>query len=166
MLPPKLAYSILRWKNVLMTMPVFQLSRRRPGFVKRLIRRGVERQLPAGYDIDTHFKPTYNPWDQRMCLVPDGDLFEAISDGGASVVTDRIETFTERAARSSRAPSSRPTSSSPPPGSTCCPSAGIELAVDGERGRAARDDGLQGDDARAASRTWRSRSATRTPPGR
>jgi cation diffusion facilitator CzcD-associated flavoprotein CzcO len=95
-LPPKLAYSILRWKNVLMTMLVFQLSRRRPGFVKRLVRRGVERQLPPGYDIDTHFKPTYNPWDQRMCLVPDGDLFASISDGSASVVTDRIDTFTER----------------------------------------------------------------------
>ena len=79
-----------------MTMLVFQLSRRRPEFVKRLIRRGVERQLPAGYDIDTHFKPTYNPWDQRMCLVPDGDLFASISNGSASVVTDRIETFTER----------------------------------------------------------------------
>ena len=95
LLPAKLAYSVLRWKNMLMTMLVFQLSRRRPEFVKRLIRRGVERQLPPGYDVDTHFKPRYNPWDQRMCLVPDGDLFAAISDGSASVVTDRIETFTE-----------------------------------------------------------------------
>ena len=95
-LPPKLAYSVLRWKNVLMTMLVFQVSRRRPEFIKRLIRRGLERQLPAGYDIDTHFKPTYNPWDQRMCLVPDGDLFASISNGSASVATDRIETFTER----------------------------------------------------------------------
>ena len=72
------AYAIVRWKNVLVTMLVFQLSRRRPELVKRLIRRGVERQLPAGYDVDTHFKPRYNPWDQRLCLVPDGDLFEAI----------------------------------------------------------------------------------------
>ena len=95
MLPTKAAYALLRWKNVLTMTLVFQLSRRRPEFVKRLIRRGVERQLPAGYDVDTHFKPSYNPWDQRMCLVPDGDLFEAISEGRAEVVTDRIESFTE-----------------------------------------------------------------------
>ena len=94
-LPPKLAYSIVRWKNVLVTMLVFQLSRRRPRAMKALIRKGLESRLPPGYDIDTHFKPRYNPWDQRMCLVPDGDLFESISDGRASVVTDTIETFTE-----------------------------------------------------------------------
>jgi monooxygenase len=95
LLPAKLAYSVVRWKNVLVTMLVFQLSRRRPRAMKALIRKGLENRLPPGYDIDTHFKPRYNPWDQRMCLVPDGDLFEAISDGSASVVTDRIETFTE-----------------------------------------------------------------------
>src|SRR5918996_2083002 len=77
-LPPKLAYSIVRWKNVLVTMLVFQLSRRRPGAMKALIRKGLESRLPRGYDIDTHFKPRYNPWDQRMCLVPDGDLLESI----------------------------------------------------------------------------------------
>jgi monooxygenase len=76
-------------------MLVFQLSRRRPRYMKALIRRGLEHRLPPGYDIDTHFKPRYNPWDQRMCLVPDGDLFEAIRSGRASVVTDQIETFTE-----------------------------------------------------------------------
>jgi monooxygenase len=94
-LPPKLAYSIVRWKNVLVTMLVFQLSRRRPRAMKALIRKGLESRLPPGYDIDTHFKPRYNPWDQRMCLVPDGDLFESICDGRASVVTDTVETFTE-----------------------------------------------------------------------
>jgi monooxygenase len=98
-LPAKAAYAIVRWKNVLVTMLVFQLSRRRPGFVKKLVRRGAERRLPAGYDIDTHFKPRYDPWDQRMCLVPNGDLFEAISAGSASVVTDQIDTFTERGIR-------------------------------------------------------------------
>jgi monooxygenase len=98
-LPPRAAYAIVRWKNVLMTMLVFQLSRRRPRLVKALIRKGLETRLPPGYDIDTHFKPSYNPWDQRMCLVPDGDLFEAIRDGSASIVTDRIETFTETGLR-------------------------------------------------------------------
>jgi monooxygenase len=94
-LPAKLAYPIVRWKNVLITMLVFQLSRRRPGLVKALVRKALEKRLPPGYDIDTHFKPTYGPWDQRLCLVPDGDLFDAISAGRASVATDRIDTFTE-----------------------------------------------------------------------
>ncbi len=94
-LPAKLAYPLVRWKNVLLATLLYQVSRRRPALIKRLIRKGVERRLPPGYDIDTHFKPRYDPWDQRMCLVPDGDLFEAISAGRASVVTDRIETFTE-----------------------------------------------------------------------
>jgi monooxygenase len=95
-LPDRLAYSIVRWKNVLIQTLFYQLSRRRPEAIKRFIRRGVERALPAGYDVDKHFKPHYNPWDQRMCLVPDGDLFAAISSGDASVVTDRIASFTER----------------------------------------------------------------------
>jgi len=94
-LPRKAVYSIVRWKNVLLQMFVYQLSRRRPQAIKKMIRRGVEHALPAGYDIDTHFTPRYNPWDQRMCLVPDGDLFRAISAGTASVVTDRIAGFTE-----------------------------------------------------------------------
>jgi monooxygenase len=95
-LPARIAYLIVRWKNILLTMLSFQLSRRRPGVVKGLIRKGLERQLPPGYDIDTHFRPRYNPWDQRLCLVPDGDLFKAIRTGRASVVTDQIETFTEK----------------------------------------------------------------------
>ena len=98
-LPARLAYSLVRWKNVLLTMLVFQLSRRRPQVIKRLIRKGLEQQLPAGYDIDTHFTPRYNPWDQRMCLVPDGDLFDALRTGRASVVTDHIDTFTETGIR-------------------------------------------------------------------
>jgi cation diffusion facilitator CzcD-associated flavoprotein CzcO len=94
-LPPKVAYPLVRFKNVLVTMAFYQLSRRVPKLVKAVIRKGVQKQLPPGYDVDTHFKPRYDPWDQRVCLVPDGDLFTAIRDGSASVVTDRIETFTE-----------------------------------------------------------------------
>jgi cation diffusion facilitator CzcD-associated flavoprotein CzcO len=97
--PARLAYPIMRWKGVLLTMLSFQLSRRRPALVKAMVRRGIERRLPPGYDIDTHFKPRYDPWDQRLCLVPDGDLFEAIGAGRASVVTDHIETFTETGLR-------------------------------------------------------------------
>jgi len=95
-LPERAAYAAVRWKNVLIQTAFYQLSRRRPELIKRFIRKGVERSLPPGFDIDKHFKPHYNPWDQRMCLVPDGDLFRAISAGEASVVTDRIATFTER----------------------------------------------------------------------
>jgi cation diffusion facilitator CzcD-associated flavoprotein CzcO len=95
LLPAMLAYTLVRWKNVLVSMLFFQLSRRRPKFAKALIRKAVRGQLPPGYDVDTHFNPRYNPWDQRLCLVPNGDLFEAISRGRASVVTDVIETFTE-----------------------------------------------------------------------
>jgi monooxygenase len=93
-LPTKAAYTLIRWLNVLRTLGSYQLSRRRPALMKRILRRMLEQQLPEGFDIDTHFKPTYNPWDQRLCLVPDGDLFRAIRKGTASVVTDRIRTFT------------------------------------------------------------------------
>ena len=94
-LPERAAYTAVRWKNVLIQTLFYQLSRRRPELVKRFIRRGVQRSLPPGYDVDKHFKPRYKPWDQRMCLVPDGDLFRAISKGDASVVTDKTATFTE-----------------------------------------------------------------------
>ncbi len=89
------AYALTRWKNVFATILLFQLSRRRPKTMKKLFRKLLEQQLPAGYDVDAHFTPAYNPWDQRLCLVPDGDLFQAISNGSVSIVTDRIKTFTE-----------------------------------------------------------------------
>ncbi len=95
----KAAYPVLRWKNVLLQMLTFQMSRRRPEVVKAVVRKNVARRLPPGYDVDTHFKPRYGPWDQRLCLVPDGDLFTAICSGQASVVTDEIDTFTEKGLR-------------------------------------------------------------------
>ncbi|MGQ0479624.1 MAG: flavin-containing monooxygenase [Pseudonocardia sp.] len=96
LLPAKLAYPIVRWKNVALTMLSFELSRRAPKVMKAVLRHGVRSQLPEGYDVDTHFAPSYEPWDQRLCLVPDGDLFRVLRDGRASVVTDRIERFTEK----------------------------------------------------------------------
>ncbi|HEX6360982.1 NAD(P)/FAD-dependent oxidoreductase [Actinophytocola sp.] len=95
----KRAYFLARWKNVLAATLIYQLSRRRPRLVKSLIRKAIIKQLPPGYDVDTHFKPTYQPWDQRLCLIPDGDLFTAIRHGKASVVTDRIKEFTETGVR-------------------------------------------------------------------
>jgi cation diffusion facilitator CzcD-associated flavoprotein CzcO len=98
-LPNRWSGPAVRWLNALLTMALYQLCRRRPQMMKRVLLKGVEKQLPAGYDVATHFTPDYDPWDQRMCLVPDGDLFRAISSGSAEVVTDRIERFTERGLR-------------------------------------------------------------------
>ena len=97
-LPTKAAYGATRWKNVTLQTFQYQLSRRAPGLMKRLLRLGVKMRLPEGYDL-RHFTPAYNPWDQRLCLVPDGDLFRAIRRGTASVATDHIDTFTETGIR-------------------------------------------------------------------
>src|SRR5258708_37198707 len=94
-LSAKLAYHLIRWRNVLFGMYFFQLSRRKPERVKQLILGGVKMALGPDYDIATHFTPRYNPWDQRLCLVPDGDLFRSIKDKRASVVTNEIDTFTK-----------------------------------------------------------------------
>ncbi|MFG1743957.1 flavin-containing monooxygenase [Micromonospora chalcea] len=98
-LPPKAAYTVARWKNVALGVANFQLSRRAPGVVKRFLRRAAKGRLPAGYDVERHFSPRYDPWDQRLCVVPDGDLFTVLREGRASVVTDTIDTFTEHGLR-------------------------------------------------------------------
>ena len=93
-LPDRTAYAITRWKNILYNQFFYSLSRWRPPVMKRLIAKGVANELGDDYDI-SHFTPRYNPWDQRLCLVPDSDLFRVIREGKASIVTDEIETFTE-----------------------------------------------------------------------
>jgi monooxygenase len=98
-LPSRAAYAAMRWKNVMIAAGVFNLSRRAPRFMRGLLRRAAQRRLPPDYDVDTHFNPSYSPWDQRMCFVPNGDMFDAISAGSASIVTDTIETFTEHGVR-------------------------------------------------------------------
>lgn len=94
-LPGKVAHSLVRWKNVALQLYVYQLCRRRPEQARAMLRKLIKRELPQGFDVDRHFKPSYDPWDQRLCFVPDGDLFKAIRDGKVSVATDTIETFTE-----------------------------------------------------------------------
>jgi len=94
-LPERVVYPIVRWKNVVMTTGSFVIARRWPEFAKRVFLRAVQRQLPPGVPIDPHFQPRYDPWQQRVCLVPDGDLFRVLGDGGASIVTDTIAEFTE-----------------------------------------------------------------------
>jgi monooxygenase len=98
-LPTRISYPIVRWKAILLAVATYQLAQRRPQLVKNLIRKLTAKQLPAGVDVDVHFKPAYNPWDQRLCFVPDGDLFQAMRAGRASVVTDHIDTFTETGIR-------------------------------------------------------------------
>lgn len=91
---PMTAYRITRWKNVLLGMLFYRMARKNPEKTKERIIGMVREHLGPDYDVDTHFTPRYNPWDQRLCLVPDNDLFDAIKAGSASVVTDQIETFT------------------------------------------------------------------------
>jgi cation diffusion facilitator CzcD-associated flavoprotein CzcO len=95
LLGDKRGYALTRRKNILKQRSVYVFCQKYPRAARKLIRYINTKQLPAGYPVDEHFNPTYNPWDQRLCAVPDGDLFKALSDGSASVVTDRIATFTE-----------------------------------------------------------------------
>lgn len=98
-LPAKTAHCLVRWKNILISMGIYQLSRRAPARMRRMLREGAVKSLPHGYQVDKHFNPRYKPWDQRLCLVPDADLFAAIRSGRASVVTDQIESLTENGIR-------------------------------------------------------------------
>ena len=93
-LPAKAAYGITRWKNVLMGMFFYRMARKKPAVVKERMIGMVRDHLGPDYDVATHFTPRYNPWDQRVCLVPDGDLFTAINAGTASIVTDTIARIT------------------------------------------------------------------------
>jgi cation diffusion facilitator CzcD-associated flavoprotein CzcO len=98
-LPARLAHRIARWKNVTVGALIYRLARWRPEQTKRRIIAMAQRALGADYDVATHFTPAYNPWDQRLCLVPDADMFEAIGSGKAKVVTGEIDTFTETGIR-------------------------------------------------------------------
>ncbi|HMQ31252.1 MAG TPA: NAD(P)/FAD-dependent oxidoreductase [Chloroflexaceae bacterium] len=99
LLPVPLAARAARWKFVLVTMLFYQLARRRPAATRRTIMRMARRELGPGFDVGTHFAPRYDPWDQRLCLAPDGDLFAALRSGRASVVTDEIASFGENGLR-------------------------------------------------------------------
>ncbi|OBF86074.1 FAD-containing monooxygenase EthA [Mycobacterium sp. 852002-51163_SCH5372311] len=89
------AYRIVRRKNIAMGRGLFKACKRAPKLMRRLLIANVRRQLPKHFDVDTHFTPRYDPWDQRLCMVPNGDLFKTLSSGKASVVTDRIARFTK-----------------------------------------------------------------------
>src|SRR5262249_15766410 len=89
-------YGVTRWKNILFGMAFYNYCRKFPDHAKRFILKGVRHHGKGKIDVEAHFTPTYKPWDQRLCLVPDADLFEAIVEGRASMVTDHIEAFTAK----------------------------------------------------------------------
>lgn len=95
-LPAGIAHRLTRYKNVTLATLMYQLSKRFPNFMRRLLRKGVRAQLGPGFDLDPHFSPRYAPWDQRLCMVPDGDLFRAMRRGALKIETDRIDRITER----------------------------------------------------------------------
>jgi cation diffusion facilitator CzcD-associated flavoprotein CzcO len=131
-LPAKLAYPIVRWKNVLLSTAMYQFSRRRPKAARNFIKKLTQKQLPEGFDVDTHFNPPYDPWDQRLCLVPDGDLFRALRHGRAAIVTDRIATFTEKGIELESGGHLDADVIVTATGLNLLPIGGMELAVDGK----------------------------------
>ena len=94
-LPDQLAYQLTRWKNVLSQMILYRMSKRRPDYIREKLIGWTQHWLGKDFDVATHFSPSYKPWDQRLCLVPNGDLFRSLRKGTSSVVTDHIDRFTE-----------------------------------------------------------------------
>ena len=99
LLPEKTAYKLTRWKNIRLQSFIFKQARKRPGLARKILVGHARRSLGKDFDVDKHFNPAYDPWEQRLCLVPNDDLFEAIKSGKASVVTEHIDTFTETGIR-------------------------------------------------------------------
>jgi monooxygenase len=132
-LPDEVAYRITRRINVARQRFIYSLSMRHPRLVRRLIRALTKLQLPSGYAVDTHFNPRYNPWEQRLCAVANGDLFKAIRSGKASIVTDRIERFTERGILLESGEELQADVIVTATGLKLLPFGGIDMAVDGSR---------------------------------
>lgn len=131
-LPARLSYPAARWFNIMVAIGTYKLARKRPELVKRVLRRATAKQLPAHVDVDVHFNPVYDPWDQRLCFVPDGDLFKAIRRGQASIVTDTIETFTPTGIRLTCGQELDADIIVTATGLKVLPFGGIEMTVDGE----------------------------------
>ncbi|MEC3918466.1 flavin-containing monooxygenase [Nocardia sp. CDC160] len=132
-LPERAAYALARGKNVALSTLMYQLSQRYPKRMRAWIRGWQERWLPKGYDLDTHFNPSYKPWDQRLCLSPNGDFFRAIRKGNLDLVTDRIDTFTETGLRLESGRELEADIIITATGLNLIPFGGIELVVDGRK---------------------------------
>ena len=98
-LPGSVVFRLTRWKKVLFQIYTYHLSRKKPKQLRKFLLGEVRKELGPDYDVKTHFNPPYNPWDQRLCAVPDGDMFEAIREGRAEVVTDHVDTFNREGIR-------------------------------------------------------------------
>jgi cation diffusion facilitator CzcD-associated flavoprotein CzcO len=103
-LPRRIADALVRWKNIAYSSYVYRLARTKPDHFRGLLRGGILKALgsaydPKAHDVDVHFNPSYKPWDQRLCLVPDSDLFKALRTGRASIATGHIAAFTPRGIR-------------------------------------------------------------------
>ena len=143
-LPARSAYHLIRWKNVLLGMLFYSWSRRRPDQIKRFILSKVRAELGREFDVATHFTPRYNPWDQRLCLVPDSDLFDAIRRGRVSVVTDHIDAFTETGIRLRSGRELDADLVVTATGLELLPLGGVELSVDGRPVQLNRTFGYKG----------------------
>ncbi len=126
------AYAIVRRRNIRRQAVVYNLSRRYPKLVRRLIRAVNQHALPEGFPVDEHFRPRYDPWDQRLCAVPDGDLFRSLHSGRASIVTDQIESFTAHGIRLRSGRELEADIVVSATGLNLLAFGGIELAVDGQ----------------------------------
>jgi len=132
-LPERQAYAAVRWKNARMSTAIYGFCRKHPARARAMLRRGALKRLPAGYDVNTHLTPAYEPWDQRMCLVPDGDFFAAIKSGRAEIVTDHIEEFTRTGLRLRSGTHLEADVIVTATGLNLLPLGGIDLTVDGEQ---------------------------------
>ena len=121
------------WKNVLLSLGQYELCRRRPDLMAGLIRADAAKRLPEGYDVDTHFRPRYKPWDQRMCLAPEGDFFAAVTSGRASIVTDQVERLEAGGVRLASGQLLEADVVVTATGLNLLAFGGIELVVDGEK---------------------------------
>ena len=131
-LPERPAYAAVRWKNARMATAIYNFCRKHPARARAMLQKGAAKRLPDGYDIATHFTPAYDPWDQRMCLVPDGDFFAPIKAGQADVVTDHIEEFTPAGIRLRSGAELEADVIITATGLNLQPLGGIGLTVDGE----------------------------------
>lgn len=129
--PAEAAYAVSRWKNIIRQAFFYETSKRYPAFMRRLIEKGVRKEL-GDQDLEHHFEPSYNPWDQRVCVVPDADLFEAMKAGKASVLTGNIETFTESGVRLTNGETLKADIVVTATGLNLKIMSGLDLVVDGE----------------------------------
>jgi len=132
-LPERHAYAAVRWKNARIATAIYNFCRKHPARARAMLQRGAEKRLPPGYDLNTHFTPAYQPWDQRLCLIPDGDFFEAVKSGRADVVTDHIGEFTRTGLRLRSGAQLEADVIVTATGLNLLPLGGIDLTVDGEK---------------------------------